>query len=117
VKPSNKKREAEARAVMIATFQAHSVILHLLFNVLADSGPAAGRTAFKEGFRKFAAARMRDFIAVADIEELPTFEEAAFGEIASILSDREQTHWPIQQSRRARPIIEKPPLLLASATA
>jgi hypothetical protein len=92
MKSSNKKREAEARAVMTATFQAHSLILHLFFNALADSGPAAGRMACKEGFRKFADARMRDFIAVADIEELPIFEEAAFGEIANILSDREHTH-------------------------
>jgi hypothetical protein len=72
--------------------QRAQLVLHLLFNALADSGPAASRAQFKELFRKFANGRMRDFIAAAQPEELRTFEETALAEIANSLSDREWTN-------------------------
>jgi hypothetical protein len=89
---SKKQQEAKAMAAFTATFSAHSLILHLLFNMLADSGPAAGRARFKLQFRKFAHDQMRDFIAAAEPEERQTFEETAFAEIDNILSDRESVN-------------------------
>jgi hypothetical protein len=92
MKPPKKQQQAKGVAAFTATISAHSLILHLLFNALADSGPAASRAQFKELFRKFANGRMRDFIAAAQPEELRTFEETALAEIANILSDREWTN-------------------------
>jgi hypothetical protein len=92
MKASKKQQEAKAMAAFTATFSAHGLILHLLFNMLAESGPAAGRAQFKLQFRKFAHDRMRDFIASAQPEEPQMFEETALAEIANILSDREWTN-------------------------
>jgi hypothetical protein len=92
MKSTKQKREAEALAIYTGNARAHSLILHLLFNAMADSRPGLSGTAFKESIRAAAKKIMEASVSVSDIEDIETLKETALAEIANILGDLRQLH-------------------------